>query len=305
MIESITLDQLRTLVAAVDEGSFSAAGRKIGRAQSVVSQTIAGLETQLNVTLFERAGRYPLPTAAGAVLADEARAVLKQAGQFKARARDLASGIEAELAIAIDVTFPIQIFTSAVADFEATFPDTPLRVYVEGLGAVIEPVLEKRCSLAISGVAPLFSQDLIAERLHSFSLIMVAAPSHPLASLKPPIRREQLSRYVQLVLTDRSSLSQGRQFGVIAQKTWRLADLGAKHAFLQAGLGWGGMPAWMVEADIAAGKLVELDVEPAIWQDDKLVTAYALHRHDTPPGPAGRWLINRLREHAEQSPGVG
>jgi DNA-binding transcriptional LysR family regulator len=57
MIESITLDQMRTLVAAVEEGSFSAAGRKIGWAQSVVSQTISGLETQLKVVLFDRIGR--------------------------------------------------------------------------------------------------------------------------------------------------------------------------------------------------------------------------------------------------------
>lgn len=302
MIESITLDQLRTLVAAVDEGSFSAAGRKIGRAQSVVSQTIAGLETQLKVVLFERVGRYPKPTEAGAALANEARAVLQQAGQFKARARDLASGIEPELAIAIDVMFPIGIFTSAVTDFEATFPDTQLRVYVESLGAVIQPVLEKRYSIAVSGVVPLFSHELELERLHGFNLTMVVAPSHPLAQLKAPVMREQLSRYVQLVLTDRSSMSQGRQFGVIAQKTWRLADLGAKHAFLQAGLGWGSMPAWMIEADIAAGKLVELEVEAAAWPGGNLVTAYALHRRDTPPGPAGRWLINRMREHAERYP---
>lgn len=302
MIESITLDQLRTLVAAVDEGSFSAAGRKIGRAQSVVSQTISGLETQLKVVLFERVGRYPKPTEAGAALANEARAVLQQAGQFKARARDLASGIEPELAIAIDVMFPIGIFTSAVTDFEATFPDTQLRVYVESLGAVIQPVLEKRYSIAVSGVVPLFSHELELERLHGFNLIMVVAPSHPLARLKAPVMREQLSRYVQLVLTDRSSMSQGRQFGVIAQKTWRLADLGAKQAFLQAGLGWGSMPAWMVEADIAAGKLVELEVEAAAWPGGNLVTAYALHRRDTPPGPAGRWLINRMREHAERYP---
>lgn len=300
MIESITLDQLRTLVAAVDEGSFSAAGRKIGRAQSVVSQTIAGLETQLKVVLFERIGRYPKPTEAGAALANEARAVLQQAGQFKARARDLASGIEPELAIAIDVMFPIGIFTSAVTDFEATFPDTQLRVYVESLGAVIQPVLEKRYSIAVSGVVPLFSHELELERLHAFNLIMVVAPSHPLAQVKAPVQREQLSRYVQLVLTDRSSMSQGRQFGVIAPKTWRLADLGAKHAFLLAGLGWGSMPAWMVEADIAAGKLVELEVEAAAWPGGNLVTAYALHRRDTPPGPAGRWLINRMREHAAQ-----
>src|SRR5438309_8177420 len=50
------------------------------------------------------------------------------------------------------------------------------------------------------------------------------------------------SQHRQLVLTDRSELSQGKEFGVFSANTWRLADLGAKHAFLRAGLGWGGMP---------------------------------------------------------------
>lgn len=301
MIDPVTLDQLRTFIAAVDEGSFSAAGRKLGRAQSVVSQTIAGLEVQLQVTLFERVGRYPVPTDAGNALAREARAVLQQAGQFKARAQDLARGIEPELAIAIDATFPTHIFTSAVTDFQAMFPDTKLRVYVESLGGVIQPVLERRYAFAVSGVAPLFADELQLERLHSFKLIMVAAASHPLAKLESPVRHEQLSQHVQLVLTDRSSLTAGKQFGVIGQKTWLLADLGAKHAFLLAGLGWGGMPAWMVASDIASGTLVELNVEHAAWSDDDLITAYTLHRRDTPPGPAGRWLMNCLAKHAAEA----
>ncbi len=147
MLEAITLDQMRTLVAAADEGSFSAAARKLDRAQSVVSQTISGLEVRLKVTLFEREGRYPILTEAGAALVNEARAVLRQADQFKARARDLASGVEPELSIALDVMFPIELFTAAVSDFETMFPDTALRVYVENLGAVIQPVLDRRCSL--------------------------------------------------------------------------------------------------------------------------------------------------------------
>lgn len=304
MIEAITLDQMRTLAAAVDEGSFSAAGRKIGRAQSVVSQTISGLEAQLKVVLFERVGRYPVPTEAGVALANEARAVLRQAGQFKARARDLASGIEPEISIAIDVMFPIEIFTAAVADFEATFPDTQLRVYVESLGAVIQPVLEKRCAFAVSGVVPLFSHELDPERLLAVKLTLVAAPTHPLAQLPAPILKEQLAEHVQLVLTDRSSFSQGRQFGVIAPKTWRLADLGAKHSFLRGGLGWGSMPIWMIQADLATGRLTELVAESAVWPDGNQMTMYALHRRDAPPGPAGRWLIKRLREHVMQCPPV-
>ncbi|MDH6234765.1 DNA-binding transcriptional LysR family regulator [Mesorhizobium soli] len=300
MIESITLDQMRTLVAAVDEGSFSAAGRKIGRAQSVVSQTISGLETQLKVVLFERIGRYPTPTEAGAALANEARAVLRQAGQFRARARDLASGIEPEVSIVIDAMFPIEILTSTVTDFEASFPDTQLRVHVESLGAVIQPVLDKRCSFAVSGVVPLFPPEVELEHLFAFRLILVAAPGHPLAQPPGPLSSKQLAEYVQLVLTDRSSFSDGQQFGVIAQKTWRLADLGAKHAFLKGGLGWGSMPMWMIQGDLSAGRLVELNVQSSVWPEGNQMTMYALHRHDTPPGPAGRWLIKRLRDNVLQ-----
>ncbi|NKF34188.1 LysR family transcriptional regulator, partial [Pseudomonas sp. BGM005] len=67
--------------------------------------------------------------------------------------------------------------------------------------------------------------------------------------------------HVQLVLTDRTELSRGREFGVMSPQTWRLADLFAKHTFLLNGLGWGGMPEHAVRADIAAGRLVELAVE--------------------------------------------
>lgn len=44
MLDGVSLDQLRTFIAAADEGSFSAAGRKLRRAQSVVSQTLANLD---------------------------------------------------------------------------------------------------------------------------------------------------------------------------------------------------------------------------------------------------------------------
>ena len=108
-----------------------------------------------------------------------------------------------------------------------------------------------------------------------------------------------LSGHVQLVLTDRTSLSTGTEFGVVSAKPWRLADLGAKHAFLKAGMGWGGMPLHLVQADIDSGALVILDVvempKRGVW-----LTLSAAFQADAPPGPAGRWLIARLRAEAEK-----
>jgi len=117
MLDAVSLDQLRTFIAAAEEGSFSAAGRKLRRAQSVVSQTLANLEGQINTPLFDRSARYPQLTEAGKALLNEARTVVQGMDAFKARARTLVEGLEPELSVAIDVMFPMASLTEAVGSF--------------------------------------------------------------------------------------------------------------------------------------------------------------------------------------------
>jgi len=107
MLDGVSLDQLRTFIAAADEGSFSAGGRRLRRAQSVVSQTLANLETQLGVKLFDRSSRSPVLTKQGVALLAEARAVVGGMDAFKARAKGLSDGLEAELSVVVDVVFPL------------------------------------------------------------------------------------------------------------------------------------------------------------------------------------------------------
>src|ERR1700676_1988638 len=148
MFDGVSLDQLRTFIAAADEGSFSAAGRRLRRAQSVVSQTLANLEAQLGVKLFDRGARFPMLTDQGRALLADARAVAGNVDLFKARAKSLAGGLEPELSVAVDVIFPLTAFTAAVAAFQKEFPAPLLRFDVES-SAVIEPVLEGRCAVGV------------------------------------------------------------------------------------------------------------------------------------------------------------
>src|SRR6266478_4359073 len=106
MLDGVSLDQLRIFIVAADEGSFSAAGRRLKRAQSMVSQTLANLEGQLGVRLFDRGGRYPVLTDQGRALLADARAVTGDIDLFNARAKSLAGELEPELSIAVDVMFP-------------------------------------------------------------------------------------------------------------------------------------------------------------------------------------------------------
>jgi DNA-binding transcriptional LysR family regulator len=294
MLDAMSMDQLRTFIAAADEGSFSAAGRKLRRAQSVVSQTLANLEQQVGFSLFDRAGRYPVLTEAGRALLADARAAAASMDSFKARARTLAEGLEPELAVSVDVMYPIGALTAAVGAFHEQFPGTPLRLYVEALGAVIQPVLEGHCRIGIIGSLPEVPPDCASEFLMSVPAAMVAAPGHPLAHVNGLVPRSEAEQHVQLVLTDRSPLTAGRNFAVVSPRAWRLADLGAKHAFLRAGLGFGSMPLPMVMEDLDKGTLVRIELEgqEALPRGFPML---ALHRKDAPPGPAGRWFIDCLK----------
>jgi DNA-binding transcriptional LysR family regulator len=297
MLDAVTLDQLRTFIAAADEGSFSAAGRKLRRAQSVVSQTLANLERQFGVKLFDRTSRRPVLTPQGQVLLTHARTVAGDVDRLKAHAKHLAGGLESELSIAVDVLFPMALVTAAVTAFHGAFPLTPLRLYAETLGAVMQTVLDGRCTLGVSGELAMVPVRFTAEPLLKVPLIHVTSPQHPLATYGRPVPSGELARHIQLVLTDRSTLSKGQELGVLSPRTWRLADLGAKHAFLRAGLGWGGMPADLVEADLSQGSLVKIVTEDA--PNGFVVSMRAVYRTDAPPGIAGRWFIDRLKHGSE------
>ena len=290
MLDGVSLDQLRAFIAAVDEGSFSAAGRKLYRVQSAVSGWISGLEAQLDVVLFDRTARFPKLTPEGELLLADARNVVSGIDAMKARAKLMAGGLETELSVVVDVFFPTATIAAAAKAFAQRFPLTPLRLFVEGLGAAYQPVLDERCSLGILTSLPIEFPSLVSERVVEIPFVIVAAPQHPLAKFRGRIPPREIAKHVQLVLTDRSNLLAGKDYGVFSPSTWRLADLSTKYAFLKDGVGWGSMPRHMVESDIAVGSLVLLNV-----REDFALTMSACYRASAPPGPAGRWFIDHLK----------
>jgi DNA-binding transcriptional LysR family regulator len=255
-----SLDQLTVFLSVVETGSFAAAGRKLGQATSAISYTIANLELQLGVPLFDRdRTRKPTLTEAGAAVLSEARTVRVGVDNLRAKLKGLLEGLEPEVALVVDVMLPTSRLVDAMQALDAAFPTVPLRLHVEALGAVAQLVHSGVAHISIR--EPRHGNVPGLERIEvgGVELIPVAAPSHPLAlcSANPP---GAARNHTQLVLTDRSSLSEGHDFGVLGAKSWRLADLGAKHALLLAGVGWGNMPEPIVRDDLAAGRLKRLDL---------------------------------------------
>jgi DNA-binding transcriptional LysR family regulator len=287
-----TLDQLRIFIAVAEHGSFGAAAAAMGRAVSAVSYGIAQLEAQLGLTLFAREGsRRPVLTAAGEGLLAEARGIADEVDSLLAKARSLHAGLEASIGLVIDVMVPGDVTARVLGEFRRMFPTVALTLNIEGLGAVAACLIDNEAQLAIGGPVTADHPELERQVIGEIDLVPVAAPSHPLA--RADVRPGESRQHLQLVLTDRSRLSEGQEFSVLSPSTWRLGDLGAKHSLLIEGLGWGNMPRHMVASDLSVGRLVELDLPEKPGVQYRLS---ALWRRDCRLGPAASWLIDGFRE---------
>lgn len=290
-----TLDQLRIFRMVNEEGGFAAAARKLNRAVSAISYGVANLESQLGLELFDRSSpRRPRLTTAGEAMLGEARRITSDVDLMVARARGLIDGLEAELSIVVDVMFPADLLADILRRFADHFPTVALRLHVEALGAIAEKLIAREAAVGICGPLATDFDELDRLCCGSVELVPVCSPGHPLAAAAP-LRPGEAREHFQLVLSDRSSLTDGRSFAVQGDRIWRLADLGAKHLMLREGIGWGNMPLPMVADDIKAGRLVKLeggDIRPVQYDFN------IAWRRDYQPGPAGQWFADAIHRLA-------
>ncbi len=298
--EGVTLDQLAIFVSVADHGGFSAAARALKRAQSAMTYGVQNLELQTGTELFDRSSYRPTLTAAGVALLPRARRVLEAASAFRKQALNLTEGVETRLAVAVDVYVPPALLVHALKVFRAQFPLIDVTIMRQTMQATIQSLRDGRANLGVvvdpPGAAALEDFDRVI--CGEVRAIRVAAADHPLAKIPGPIGEEQLRDHMQLLLSADPGATGADDLGAYAVNRWRVNDLELRHRMILEGLGWGGMPAHLVEADIEVGRLVALPLDE---QDPANLTpgipVSAAHLKTKPLGPAGRWLRDRLQEH--------
>ena len=235
-----TIDQLQVFLAVVETGSLAAAGRKLNRATSAISYAIDHLEAGLGIALFDReTTRKPQLSEAGRAVLVEARALSRGLDSLRAKVKGLAGGLGGG-SLAGRRRDAADSGSSSRCCKRSSRLSRPCRSASTSSRSApsAQHVLDGVATLGICGPFRLESDRLEYIPFRDLELIPVAAPTHPLAS-GADTGIGAARRHVQLVLTDRSTLTAGQDFGVFADQTWRLGDLGAKHALLLAGIGWG------------------------------------------------------------------
>ena len=296
MLDNLTLDQIRTFVTIADSGSFRSAARTLSRVQSGVSVAIANLEAALGVELFDRSGHRPVLTAQGRVLLGNARDIILRVDVLRAQAHGFARGVETELAISVDTLYPMREVAHAISQMRIDFPAVAVRVWAEAMGGPLDALRKNRCALAIMVGEDFRDPRIKFEPLSSIRQVAVVASTHPLAlgDADGPMELMDVADHLQIVLTDPSDISAGRDFGVVSAQTCRVNTQDTKHNLILGGAGWGRLPHWLVEQELQQGTLVRLNVSAMGRNGEVTSSAYIAHRRDEALGPATQRLADLL-----------
>lgn len=296
MLDRITLDQVRTFVTVVESGSFRSGAQRLSRVQSAVSNAVANLEAELGVALFDRSGHRPVLTPEGQALLANARDILLRVDAMRARARGLNKGIELELSLTVDTLFPIAAVGAALTEVRAAYPSVSIRLAIEPLGGPVTALIEKRSTLAILVGEDFRNPRIALEAIFPIQQVAVVSAKHPLAMKNgvETISLPDLADHLQIVLSDPTPLSEGRDFGVLSPQTCRVSSQDAKHEMVLAGLGWGRLPLWLVDRDLSEGRLVRLHTRALGRRSQVISEAYLAYRLDEPLGPAAQAFCRSL-----------
>lgn len=230
------LDQLRQFVVTAEEGSISAAARRIGKAQSAVSTAVALLEADLGLELFDRSKHRATLSDAGQLMLLEARELLRQAHALDQRAQSLARGNEAKLSLALDEALPFSAIKSLIRDIAANFPDLELTLLNGTATEVTDYVSQEHADVAFHLDRGPLGDSFDQRHVGVLAQGVFVPLGHPLLE-KSAVRRTDLARYRQLVMR-----AEDIEEIVLSTKVWRSDSFYTIAEMVADDLGWAILP---------------------------------------------------------------
>ncbi len=292
---SLTLDALAVLDTIDRRGSFAAAAAELGKVPSALTYTVRRLEEDLDLLIFDRRGKRARLTPAGAELLEQGRHLLRAADDLACRVKEVASGWEVELRIAVDAVVAFDRLRALIADYDRLGAPTRLRFSYEVLDGGWDALLDGRADLALglSSETPsaAFASGLYSVRpLGEIRFVFCVAPHHPLATQPEPLEAEVLVRHRAIAVANTARRLPPRSAGLLSgQDTLTVATLEQKLSLHLAGLGAGYLPEPFARPYLDDGRLVALaTTRPATTER----VQYAWRR--AARGKAQRWWLERL-----------
>lgn len=255
----MNLHQLRIFTTVARLGSFSRAAEELSISQPSVSIQVADLERSLGVDLFEKLGKRIYLTEAGRILDEYARRMLGLAEEARIALEDIKGLHRGRLMVGATTTPGTYILPRVIAAFQERHPQVAVVLEIADAKRIQERLLRNEIDLGVVGWE-VTAQDLRAEPFLDDELVLVASPSHPLATAGRAHAKGL--RDHRLILRERGSGTREaleaalREAGVAIAPSMELGTGEAVKEAVVAGLGVTIISRLAVAGDVHAGRLV-------------------------------------------------
>ena len=288
---NINQEQLTIFKTVMETGSFSAAARQLSKVPSAVSMSIANLEIDLDMKLFERIGREPIPTAQASNLYEKTQQLLTEMQQWKQHAAALSQGLESSLNIVVVSELIHTQWTDYISLLAQQFPSLQINIFTAPQEDAQQMLADGQAQLALMFEREeLESYEQFVE-LKLESLVPVAAKEHALAQFEQ-VSFEQILQSRQIVVASRDKTIKPEL--LFSKQYWRTDNHHSACSMIIQNLGWGVLPSQMFNENpqlIQQLKILSfLDFTPKfeyfvdlVWNREKLM------------GSAAHFLINHIR----------
>ena len=286
----LSLDALRALDAIERKGSFAAAAEALYKVPSALSYTIAKLESDLGVALFDRSKQRAQLTPAGQLLLEQGRTLLHAANQLQNAVKQLDTGWETQLMIAKDSIIPNAPLLDVISQFLQLGKITQVLVKEEVMAGGWEALQTGRADIAVgvSGDLPKGQFNLLP--LGEAEFVFAVAPHHQLAALDRIVGIEDVEQFAAIVVADSALDAPKRSSGLFdTRQRVIVSNMQAKIDAQKQGLGIGFVPRHLISEELARGELI---AKASSIPRDKLPLYLAWHKQSQ--GQALSWFAQQL-----------
>lgn len=294
---NVNQEQLIIFKTVIECGSFSAAARQLGKVPSAVSMSIANLEIDLNLNLFQRIGREPVPTAQALTLYEKTEQLLVEMNQWKQHAAALSEGLESELNIVVVSELIHSDWTQYIALLQQEFPTLQINIFSAPQEDAMHMLVEQSAQLAVMFEREQFDSGEQFVELKREALVPVAVRDFALAQ-QAPVSFEAILHSRQIVVASRDRRIQPEL--LFSKQYWRTDNHHTACSLILQGLGWGVLPLQMLNENPNLKQQLQvldfLDFSPKFEYFVDLVWS-----RESKLGLAARFLINHLRNQRKST----
>lgn len=255
---NITLQQMLTLDAVVRAGSIQAGAKCLHKTHPSVVTALKNLEEEAGFALFDRSGYRLALTAEGKTFHGRVKRILGELDQLKGQAAHLRAREEAQLNIVVGDITPLPAALAVLRGFRAQYPFTRLNLFFGNLFGPNEMLLDGDADLIVHHIDKSDARYEYRD-FCKVPIVPVAAPGFLRVPVSKGLRYADLKDYTQCIIRDTATHSEKlNRFIIEDAPHLTVGDQSTKKEVILQGMAWGHMPRFMVEADIAGGRLISL-----------------------------------------------